>query len=192
VLSVVTKARLPIGEVSCRQSAQSSPHGANFTTSMQVGAAVSQVQGIETPTGGWQLVVADDAGVRESEVRSTEVRLTTLDLLDPGRTRLLAEPGHIGILIAETGRIVEGDLSAGTPTVMKIGGKPSAATHYTLQSNEGKGDFYVGDDGLLLRSEIDFLGGAVSTILRQLPEARTFGNIDAIDSPSAGVQEADL
>jgi hypothetical protein len=192
VLSVVTKAETPLGSVSCRQSAQSSPRGANFTTSMQLGAEVSQVQGIQLPTGGWQLVVADAAGVAESTLRAGQARITTLDLYDPGRTVLLTQPGPVGILIAETGRILDGELKAGEPVSIKIGGKATAVTKYVLEGAGGKGQFYVDDNGVLLRSDLDFFGGTMSTVARAVPEARNFGTIDVVDSPGAGVQEAEL
>ena len=192
VLSVITTADAPMGHVSCRQSAQSSPRGANFTTSLQVGDAVSQVQGILLPTGGWQLVVADGTGVAESTLRSTEARISSLDLYDPGRTVLLSQPGRLGILIAETGRVLEGDLKAGESAQIRIGGRAVAATKYVMEGEGGRGEFYVDENGVLLRSDLDFFGGTVSAVARSVPEARNFGTIDVVDSPGAGTKEADL
>ena len=192
VLSVVTTAETPAGTVSCRQSAQSSPRGATFTTSLQLGSAVSQVQGILSPTGGWQLVVADAEGVAESSLRPGEARLTTLDLLDPGRTGLLSQPGRVGILIAETGRILDGELRAGEPAPIKVGGKSVQTTKYVVEGDAGRGEFFVDDNGILLRSDLDFFGATVSAVARSVPEPRNFGTIDVVDSPGAGTKEADL
>lgn len=195
VLSVVTRAEGPTGVVACRQSAQSNPRGATFTTSLQVGESVSQVQGILLPNGGWQLVVADAQGVAESTLRPSEARMTTLDLLDPGRTVLLSQPGSVGILIAETGRVLDGQLSAGESTTVKVGGKSVPATKYVVDGSAGaggRGEFYLDDNGILLRSDLDFFGATMTAIARSAPEPRSFGTIDVVESPGAGIKEADL
>lgn len=192
VLSVVTTVDTPAGSAKCRQSGQSSPRGANFTTSLQVGDVVTEVQGIEAPSGAWQLVVADAAGVHDATLKASQVHLTSMDLFDPGRTRLLVDAGKVGLLLAETGALVEGELSAGEPTTVKVAGKPLAGTRYTLTSAEGAAEFVVDADGVLLRSKLTFLGGTFETVARTAPTPRNFGTIDVVESPGAGTLEADL
>lgn len=192
VLSVVTRVDTPAGTAKCRQSGQSSPRGANFTTSLQVGDARSEVQGIEAPSGAWQLVVADATGVHDATLAPARVQLTTLDLFDPGRTRLLVDAGKIGLLLAETGALVEGELAAGTPTTVKIGGKALPGTRYALRTAEGEAEFVVDAEGVLLRSTLTFLGGTFETVARTAPTPRSFGTIDVVESPGAGTLEADL
>ncbi|GDX78954.1 hypothetical protein LBMAG42_07650 [Deltaproteobacteria bacterium] len=192
VLSVVTKASAPIGEVSCRQSGQSSPRGANFTTSLQVGAEVSEVQGIQAPNGGWQLVRADTEGVHEAALKPTQVTFTTLDLFDPGRTRLLGGTGHVGVLVAETGAIVEGELKAGESTTVKVAGKSLAGTRYVVDGEGGHAEFVVDENGVLLSSQLSFFGGVMETRAKTVPEPRSFGTIDVVETPGSGTKEADL
>ncbi len=192
VLSVLTTAETPLGPVKCRQSGQSSPRGANFTTSLQVGDEVSEVQGIEMPSGGWQLVRADAVGVHEATIPPSQVKLTSLDLFDPGRTRRLIDAGHVGLLLSETGAVVEGELASGEVTTVKIGRLTVPGTRYALQTAEGRAEFVVDAEGVLLSSELTFLGGSFRTVARTVPQLRNYGTIEVVDSPGAGTSEAEL
>lgn len=192
VLSVVTQAASPMGEVNCRQSGQSSGRGASFTTSLQVGAERSEVQGIQAPNGGWQLVRADSAGLHESVLKGSEIAFTTLDLFDPGRTRLLGTPGKVGVLVAETGAILDGDLREGEPVTVTVAGKALAGTKYAVEGEGGRAEFVLSADGVLLRSQIAGFGGTLETRAKTLPAPRNYGSIDMVESPGAGTLEADL
>lgn len=192
VLSVLTTADTPAGPVKCRQSGQSSARGANFTTSLRVGDALSEVQGIEAPSGAWQLVVADAEGVHEATLSRAQVHFTSMDLFDPGRTRLLLDQGRVGLLLAETGALLEGELGPGEPTTVKVAGKALAGTRYTLTTAEGRAEFVVDADGVLLSSELSFLGGTFRTVAKTVPVPRTYGTIDVVDTPGAGTHEAEL
>ncbi|MSQ01613.1 MAG: hypothetical protein EXR71_06940 [Myxococcales bacterium] len=192
VLSVFTTVVTPLGAVACRQSGQSSPRGANFTTSLRVGDDVSEVQGIEMPSGGWQLVRADAVGVHEATIPPAKVKLTTMDLFDPGRTRRLIDAGHVGLLLAETGALVEGELATGEVVSVKIGKVMLSGTRYTLQSAEGRAEFVVDAEGVLLSSELTFLGGSFRTVARTVPVPRSYGTVDVVDSPGAGTSESEI
>ncbi len=192
VLEVVSEAETPLGSVRCRQSGQSGPRGATFTTNLQVGTVLSEVQGIEMPTGGWQLVRADAEGVHESTLTAGQAHFTTLDLYDPVRTRRLLDTGRVGVLLAETGAVVSGELGAGTPTTVRIAGKSVVGTRYVLSAPEGTAEFVVNNDGVLLSSEVSTFGGLLRSVARTLPAPRNFGVIDVVDSPGAGVSEEAL
>lgn len=189
VLEVVSRAETPLGPVSCRQSGQSGPRGATFTTNLQVGTTLSEVQGIELPTGGWQLVRADAEGVHESTLLPGQAHFSTLDLYDPGRTRRLLDAGPVGLLLAETGAILSGELGAGSPTTVKIAGKPVSGTRYALSTSEGNAEFVVNADGVLLSSEVSSFGGTLRTVARSVPVPRTVGTIDVVETPGAGITE---
>lgn len=189
VLEVVSRAETPLGPVSCRQSGQSGPRGATFTTNLQVGTTLSEVQGIELPNGGWQLVRADAEGVHESTLLPGQAHFSTLDLYDPGRTRRLLDAGPVGVLLAETGAILSGELGAGAPTTVKIAGKPVSGTRYALVTSEGNAEFVVNADGVLLSSEVGSFGGTLRTVARSVPVPRTVGTIDVVETPGAGVTE---
>lgn len=189
VLEVVSTADTPLGAVACRQSGQSGPRGATFTTNMRVGTELSEVQGIELPTGGWQLVRADAAGVHESTLLPGQAHFSTLDLYDPGRTRRLLDAGPVGLLLAETGAILSGDLGAGTPTTVKIGGKPISGTRYGFTTPEGSAEFVINADGVLLSSEVVSFGANLRAVARSAPVPRTVGTIDVVETPGAGITE---
>ena len=192
ILSVVTQAELPVGAVRARASGQSSGRGASFTTSIEVAGAVSEVQGIEAPAGAWQVVVADSAGVHESAYTAADVHFTTLDLYDPARTRLLTDTGQVGVLVAETGGVLEGQLAPGVPANVKVGGKSLAGTRYVLSGAAGEASFVVDSNGFLLSSELSLFGTTFRTVVTRAPEPRSYGTIDVVEGPGGGTKEAEL
>ncbi|MFN7147060.1 MAG: hypothetical protein ACK4YP_25045, partial [Myxococcota bacterium] len=131
VLEAYTVATVAGQKLVARSSGQSSARGATFTTSVDQGGALSQIQGIELPGGGWRVIVADAAGVKESTLGKAEARLTTLDLLDPGRTALLQGGGDLTLLLVETGDVLAGSLDAGTVGTTKVAGQKVQVTRYT-------------------------------------------------------------
>ncbi len=176
----------------CRSSGQSSARGANFTSSVSQNGAISEVQGIALPTGGWRVTVADSSGVRESTLSATEARLSSLDLLDPGRTALLAGGGDLALVLVETGEVLRGTLGAGQAGTTKIGGQKANVTRYTVVGAPGTARFDIDENGLLLNSELLWLGGTVSAVVRSLPPPRSYGTIEAFGAPSTGVIEDSL
>jgi hypothetical protein len=95
----------------------------------------------------------------------------------------------MGLLLAETGRVVSGTLSAGEPVTVKIGGKAVAGTKYVLDAPDGRAELVVNADGVLLSSEIGGLGGDFRAVAKTLPAPRSFGTIDVVETPGAGVTE---
>ena len=192
VISLVSSATTPIGAMSARASAQSGPRGASFTSSLKVGEAVTQVQGVSLPDGGWQIIRSDATGVYESTLAADQVRLTTLDLYDPGRARLLQQPGRIHLLVAETAELVDGNLLAAEDVSVKLDGRTVQATRYTIEEDGEKSNFYFDADMILLRAELYTFGATLVTKVRTLPEPRNYGTIEAIATPGEGIKEAEL
>ncbi len=192
VTSLVSNATTPLGVVSARASAQSGPRSASFTSSLKVGSAVTQVQGVMLPDGGWQVIRSDGTGVFESRLAADQVRLTTLDIYDPGRARLLSVPGRVHLLVAETAEMVDGNLLAPEEVSVKIAGKSITATRCTIEENGEKSNFYFDSDWVLLRAELTTLGAALVTRARALPEPRVYGTIEAIAGPGEGTKESEL
>jgi hypothetical protein len=176
----------------CRSSGQSSARGANFTSSVDTSGAITQVQGIALPGGGWRITQADAAGVHETTLDKEKVRLTSLDLLDPGRATLLAGGGAMGLVLVETGDVVSGTLDEGTAGTIKVGGQKIAVTRYTLTSPDGAAKFDLGADGLLLKSELRWLGATVVAQAREVPPPRSYGTIETFDPGTTGVSEDPL
>lgn len=190
VLEAYTVATVAGQKLVCRSSGQSSPRGATFTTSVDQGGSLSQVQGIELPEGGWRVIVADGAGVKESTLGKTDARLTTLDVLDPGRTELLAGGGELRLLLVETGEILVGTLDAGQVGTTKVGGQKVEVTRYTATGTLGLAKFDVDGNGILVKSELRWLGGTVSAVAREVPPPRSYGTLDI--PTGSGVEEDSL
>ena len=182
VLTVTTVLRGGPKPLEARSSGSSSPRGANFTTSVESGGAVSQVQAIELPGGGFRVTRADRSGVYESTLKAYEARLSTLDLLDPGRTGLLANPGPVGILVAETGDILSGTLGEPSAAVDRIAGRDVPVTRYTLSSDGVVARFDVDAEGLLMRSEMRWLGATLVAQAHGVPAPRDWVGMEGEDN----------
>ena len=189
VLEVYTDATVIGQKLVVRASGQSGPRGANFTSSVDQAGALSQVQGIELPTGGWRVTVADGAGVRESTYTKDEVRLTSLDLLDPGRTALLTGGGDLELLLVETGEVLVGALDAGQVGTTKVANQKIPVTRYTATGALGNAKFDIDANGLLLKSELRWLGGTVSAVARDVPPPRIYGTIEGFEPLNSGITE---
>jgi hypothetical protein len=195
ILEAYTEATVLGQALVCRSSGQSSPRGASFTSAIDQGGALSQVQGIELPDGGWRLIVEDGAGVKETTLAKTQVRLTSLDLLDPGRTALLAGGGELTLVLVETGTILTGTLDQGTAGTTKVAGKKVEVTRYTATGSGvggGSAKFDVDASGLLVKSELSWLGGTVTAVAREVPAPRSYGTVETLDAISPGVIEDEL
>lgn len=173
-----------------RVSGLSTPSGAQFSAATERGGARSAVSGQELPAGGWRVTFAD--GHTESERAEAAVRLSTVDLMDPGRVALLDAPGPFAVLIAETGDVVSGTLSAGEPGTLTVHGRKVSVTRYTLSGEHGSARFFVADGGVLVRSDVTWLGVTVQAAVQDLPAPRDFGAVESIDGLGAGVKEGDL
>ncbi|MDP2309570.1 MAG: hypothetical protein Q8P18_26350 [Pseudomonadota bacterium] len=192
ILEAYTEATVLGQPLVCRSSGQSSARGATFTSSVDQGGAISQVQGIELPEGGWRLVVADGAGVKESTLGKAQARLTSLDLLDPGRTVLLTGGGELTLLLVETGTILTGTLDAGAVGTTKVAGKKVEVTRYTASGGGGTAKFDVDANGLLVKSELSWLGGIVTAVAREVPAPRSYGTVETLESIAPGILEDEL
>ncbi len=192
VLNVYTELLVAGVSVRCRESASSSPRGANFSASTEIAGVVSQIQGIEVPGGGWRLTRAQGDGVHESNLTAGQARLTTLDLLDPGRTSLLQVPGVAGIIVAETGDVLTGTVAEGVPVAVRIGNQNVPATRFSVSSPDGLARFDIDGNGVLLRSEVRTFGATIVATVHAVPPPRSYGAVETIDAMGAGVREEGL
>jgi hypothetical protein len=192
LLEATTEATVRGARLVGRSTGQSSARGATFNAVTDNAGARAQVQGVEQPGGGWRITILDPAGERETTYARGDVRLTSLDLLDPGRTPLLAGGGELTLLLVETGDLLTGTLDAGQTGVTKVGGEKVAVTRYTATGALGSARFDVDENGLLVRSELRWLGGTVSAVARTLPPPRSYGAVETIDSLTPGVIEDEL
>ncbi|MFZ5479381.1 MAG: hypothetical protein ACOZNI_21635 [Myxococcota bacterium] len=173
----------------CRASGTTSSSGAQFTASVDANGNVSQVQGMELPGGAWRVIVVDGDGPEEKQLTA---QMSTLDLFDPVRARALQAPGPFSLVLVETGEVLSGTLGEGQEGTIKVGGEKVPVTRYTLEGDAGKARFDVDGNGVLLRSELRWLGGTIVATAQSLPPARSFGEVETIDQMGTGVEEEAL
>lgn len=189
VVESYTKVALVNTELEARSSGQSGPRGATFSTSAATNGATTQVQGVEQPGGDWRVFWADGTVVNEQSVAANPTVLTTLDLLDPGRTALLRQSGKAALLFAETGDVLSGSLGAGSQTTATVGGASVAVTRFPFSTAGGRGYFDVDADGWLVGSEVQWLGVTLAATLRAVPPPRSYGSVDTLDALGVPIGE---
>jgi hypothetical protein len=190
VLEAYTQISLAGMTLEARCSGLSTPTSAQFSSATERAGARSSVAAKELPQGGWQVTVA--TGAKQVERTEANVRASTLDLMDPARVALLEGSGPFGIVIAETGDVVFGTLSPAEPSSVNVGGQKVPTSRYTLSGDSGSARFYVTSEGLLVRSEVSWLGLSVVGVLRELPAVRDYGAVETIEGLGAPVKEGEL
>ncbi len=190
VLESYTELSLGGVRLESRCSGLSTPTSAQFSSATERAGERSSVAAKELPQGGWQLTVA--TGTKQIERTEANVRASTLDLMDPSRVAVLDASGPFGLVIAETGDVVMGTLSPAESSSVNVGGQKVPTSRYTLSGDSGSARFYVTSEGLLVRSEVSWMGLSVVGTLRELPEARDYGAVETIDGLGARVKEGEL
>ena len=108
----------------------------NFTSSMSVNGAVSEVQGHSTRDGRWAMHGIFDQQLSSWQHRRTEVDMSSLDLLDPVRSQHLTTLTEAQILSAETGTIMTGPVSDLGERTLVINGQEIAVHAWSWTPEE--------------------------------------------------------
>ena len=192
IVESVTKLAFAGQDLTCRAVGQSSRGSATFSSQTQLNGKLAQYQGVYTSGGGWALTLAGGGEVQTITYKPTDPVLTSLDLVDPGRASSLAYGGKATLFFVETADTFSGTLGGGTAGTLKVGSATVPTTTWTLAvDGGGTASFALDQDGLLLRSEVTWLGVKVVASLHELPAARDFGTVD-IEGFDQGVQEQGL
>ena len=91
-----------------RTTSHASGPRSSFTSSLSVNGDLSEVQGSLIEDGRWSLSAVSGGRLHTQELRRTEVDLSTMDLLDPVRARLIEGQTDVRLLSAETGEVLVG------------------------------------------------------------------------------------
>lgn len=158
-----------VGQTIEARSTGTSGATTGFTTAVDINGNREQIQAQELPQGGWRVITSTKKGSKEQQLTRSQARLSTVDLVDPGRTKLLRDVGAMGLIVAETGEVLEGTVSEGTEAQVVVGGETVFVTRYEVTGPAGVARFEVDDSGLLIHSEIKWLGGTVSAQLSAMP-----------------------
>lgn len=175
-----------------RSTSTSTQTSASFTTSVDANGALSQVQGVEQPGGGWRIAYIDRQGLRDFTVSRTEARLSSMDLFDPGRVDFLDTQGPFGLVLAETGEVVAGTMGTPSSSSVTVAGTSLPVTHYTLTSQAGNASFDVDENGILVRSEVLWMGMRVVSVLKAPPPLREMGEIQSFEGIQSTIKAEDL
>lgn len=191
VVETHTTATLAGRALEARATGMSNPRGATFTTSLSLDGKVESIQGVEQPDGRWKLTITDGKDLRRSELPDPGVILTTIDIVDPGRSRRLDASGGATLVFVETGDVLHGQLGPGQPATVPVGAAQVSTTRYTLETDLGRARFDLDENGLLVRSEASWLGVGVVATLRELPPAATWGEVETIEALGTTIQVAE-
>lgn len=192
VVESVTHVQLLNKTLDARTVGQSNPRGATFSTAASINGVTLHVQGVQLPEGDWRLELSDGKTINEQIVRGATV-FTTVDLLDPGRTRLLGAGGTGSLVFAETGDVFPGTLGPPLAATVKVGNQRLSATRTSFTTSSGtQARFDVDAEGVLLGSEVSWLGVPMTATLVALPEARDFGTVDTVQTLGTSVGEGAL
>lgn len=192
VVETMTEVHFAGQDLTCRAVGNSGSKSTTFSAQTQLNGQLQQNQGVQMPGQGWDLTLATSGKLQNITYKDADAVFTTLDLVDPGRTWVLGNGGRATLLFVETGDALSGTLSGGTTESVTIGGTSTQATMWTLTTDGGVAKFDVDGNGLLLRSDVKWLGVNVVAQLHTLPEQRAFGTIDTIDGIGTGVTDTPL
>lgn len=192
VVESYTKLAFAGQSLTCRAVGSSSGRTATFSSSIDLNGQISQVQGVQLPGAGWSVHYAGGGKQQDVDYPRTEGLLTSLDVVDPGRSWLLGLGGKATLLFVETGDGAPGTLSAGEAAQVSVGGQSVPGTRYKLYTGSTAASFTVDENGLLLDSEVSWLGVKVAARLEAMPAPPDFGAIETIESLGGGVKSSEL
>lgn len=187
----VTKVKFAGQDLLCRAVGQSSTKSANFSSQTELNGRLAQYQGVQGIGDEWRITLIGTGSLRELSYKPADGLVSTLDLVDPGRTDVLGNVGKATLFFVETGDVVNGLLAEGEDITVQVAGRQVAAHRTTFTPTAGgTATFDVDENGILLRSETQWLGVTVTASLHTLPPPRDFGTIDTIEG--MGVTERPL
>lgn len=145
-----------------------------FTSVVDEAGRPREIQGRMSSDRFWTVTVGDKGTINTYNLRPSEVTLTSVDLIDPVRSRLLVA-GPVALLLAETGTVLNGTVQDGGPTTVTVGGQEVSAHRWILRAAEGEQVLTFTDDGVLVAYDTALLGRTLSAKARALPPPPSFG-----------------
>ena len=152
-----------------------------FTSSMSVNGKVSEIQGQRHPDGRWQINAHYPDGIQRFELRRTEVDLSTLDLLDPGRALIFRDGARARVLSAEPGRVMTGELTDLGESTLTVGDREVVVHRWAWTPPEARFELAWSEDGLLVDWSATFKGKRLDADIRELPTPRVYGEVQTED-----------
>ena len=151
--------------------------GSSFTSSSSLNGKISEVQGRTLADGRWDMHGVFDRELRRWELRRTEVDLSSIDLLDPVRSKLMTELGRARIISAETGQMMSGPIEDLGEDTLTVGDREVVVHRYAWTPAEGRFELAWSEAGLLLDWSAEVGGRRVDARIRELPPPRVYGSL---------------
>ena len=152
----------------------------SFTSSVSEGGQVREVQARQRSDGTWKVTVIEGSEVKQATLPRGQVDLSSMQLLDPVAHRELTARARASVLAVETGTLFSGlvedlgegqiELSDGAVSVHRWAWSPSSLRMELAWSQ----------DGVLVAYDSQVLGRTVQARLRQVPAARSYGDIELV------------
>ncbi len=158
-----------------RSTGHASNGESSFTSSISINGEISEVQGRMLDDGRWQLSAIEDNHLREWQLRRTEANLSSLDLLDPVRSRLFAEGSTVNVLAGETGEVLSGTVTDLGEQLLELSGQSVLTHRWGFDTSEGRFELAWSEEGLLVDASLIIRGQQVQARARQLPTPRSYG-----------------
>ena len=173
-----------------RATAHASDQRSSFTSSLSVNGELSEIQGRSIEDDRWSVSEVRSGKLFTRELRRTEVDLSTMDLLDPVRSQLIADRSEVKLLSAETGTVLTGILEDLGEDELTLGERTVAIHRWGLDTNEGRMELAWDTEGLLVESSMVIRGQVVQARLRALPPPREYGAFEvSMETPSIDEEE---
>jgi YD repeat-containing protein len=150
----------PVGKFQYRQRLAARLGEGSFTSSIDDGGSIREVQAHRNPEGAWQVTVIADGKIKTWALPAKAIDLVSPDFLDGQRTlwtlealAASAEEGQhasLKVLAAETGAILDGPLIDLGIDEIEIGTRTVAAHGFTWSPEGQKTTLWYTAEGLLL------------------------------------------
>jgi len=150
----------------------------SFSSSIEQDGHLAEIQGRQLSDRRWMVTIAEDGEVKTWYYRPSEVTLTSLDLLDPNRHRLLLDGPTAGVLAAETGTVVSGAVKDLGEASLRVGDQEVSVQRAIWSPDSGAMQMSWSSDGLLLSYETSILGKRVTATVTELPAPASFGTVE--------------
>ncbi|MEL6346041.1 MAG: hypothetical protein AAFV53_23220 [Myxococcota bacterium] len=160
-----------------RSTGMASASKSSFTSSLSTNGKVSEIQARRRGDGSWEGTAHYADGIQAIALRRTEVDLSTLDLLDPGRSMLLRDGVRLRVLSAETGQVMTGVLKDLGEDTLTVGDREVVVHRWLWNPPEATFELAWAESGLLVDWSATFRGKRLDADIRALPVERTYGEL---------------
>jgi hypothetical protein len=163
-----------------------------FTASLAQTGLTREIQAVRRDEG-WRVTVLEPERTAAFEYSHRYIDGTSLSLIDPGASAFLKDLSRMSLLVAETGEILVGSLSAGGPVRLTVAGQSVGGDAYRWDTEVGPVELVYAGTGHLLRYTMNVAGMTVTATAQSIPKGRTFDEvIEAGPITTGGIREEEL